>query len=328
MRRREFVRLVGAAVAVWPFEGSAQSPGRPLVGVLSPLLATAAARNVAALREGLSEFGYVEGRNVWLEFRYADGVPARLPLLAAELVTRGCDVIVAGSAPAVVAAHGVTPTVPIVMNSFVDPVQLGVVKSIARPETNVTGIWTAGGIDALTGKRLALLKEVVPDLSRVGVMIASDDRSDAILQRLLPATTHALALTYQVYDVRTPAELEPAFAKAVSDGVQGLFISQTPFFSAHKAEVVALAARSRLPAVYGFRENAEVGGLMAYSSSLPEAYRQMARLVAKILKGAKPADLPVELAEKFELVVNNKTAKALGLKIPESFLLRADEVIE
>jgi putative ABC transport system substrate-binding protein len=214
------------------------------------------------------------------------------------------------------------------MNSLLDPVALGVVKSIARPGGNVTGIWLFGGSDALIGKRIGLLKEIVPGLSRIGVMAASGDRSDEIALTFLPAATRALGVTAKVFKVRTDAELDAAFAQAARDGLQGLFINQSPFFFTRRAEVAALAARARLPAIYGYREHAEAGGLMSYGSSLSGAYRQIARLVDKILKGAKPADLPVEQADKFELVVNNKTAKALGLNIQESFLLRADEVIE
>jgi putative ABC transport system substrate-binding protein len=255
-------------------------------------------------------------------------VLARLPALAAELVARKPDLIVAPSTPSTLGALGATQTIPVVMMTLLDPVALGVVKSIARPGGNVTGIWMFGGDDALVGKRIELLKEIVPALSRIGVMISSGDPSDEIVLRLLPAATRALGVTTKVFDVRTDAELEAAFAQAARDGLQGLFISQNPFFLARRAEVAALTARARLPAIFGFREHAEAGSLMSYGSSLPGAWRQAARLVDKILKGAKPAELPVELATKYELVVNNKTAKALGLKIPESFLLRADEVIE
>jgi putative ABC transport system substrate-binding protein len=214
------------------------------------------------------------------------------------------------------------------MNSLLDPVALGVVKSIARPGGNVTGIWLFGGNDALIGKRIGLLKEIVPGLSRIGVMAASGDRSDEIALTFLPAATRALGVTAKVFTVRTNVELDAAFGQAADDGLQGLFINQSPFFFTRRAGVAAMAARARLPAIYGYREHVEAGGLMSYGSSLSGAYRQIARLVDKILKGAMPTELPVEQADKYELIVNNKTAKALGLKIPESFLLRADEVIE
>ena len=329
MRRREFMAVLGGAAAAVPLAARAQpSPGRPLIGILSPQSAAAAARNFEALRAGLRQLGYVDGSNIWLEFRYADGVLARLPALAAELVAHKPDLIIAGSAAGILAAQGATRTIPIVMFSVLDPVALGVVKSIARPAGNVTGIWMFGGDDALVGKRIELLKEIVPALSRIGVMISSGDPSDEIVLRLLPAATRALGVTYKLFDVRTTAELEAAFAQAASEGMQAVFINQNPFMFSRRAEIAGLAARARLPAIYGYREHADVGGLISYGSSLAGAYHQSARLVDKILKGAKPADLPVEQASKFELVVNNKTAKALGLKISESFLLRADEVIE
>ena len=238
------------------------------------------------------------------------------------------DVIFAGSAPALVATHNATKTIPVVMNTFVDPIALGVVKNLAKPGGNVTGIFTAGGTDALTGKRLSLLKQVVPNLSRVGVMIASGDATDAIMLRLLPAATSALGLTYRVFEVGSSTKLDSAFTEAASDGLQGLFISQNPYFFSRRVEVAALAARARLPAIYSFREHVEAGGLMSYGSSLTEAYRQAARLMAKVLKGANPAEIPVEQADRFELVVNNKTARTLGLKISEAFLMNADEVID
>jgi putative ABC transport system substrate-binding protein len=214
------------------------------------------------------------------------------------------------------------------MNSLVDPVALGVVESIARPGGNVTGIWLFGGNDALIGKRIGLLKEIVPGFSQIGVLAASGDQSDEIALKLLPAATRALGVTARVFKVRTDAELNAAFAQAARDHLHGLFVNQSPFFFTRRAELAVLAARTRLPAIYGYREHVETGGLISYGSSVSGAYRQIARLVDKILKGAKPADLPVEQADKFELVVNNKTAKALGLNIPEPFLLRADEVIE
>lgn len=329
MRRREFIRLLGGTVAGWPVTGFGQlSVHHPLVGVLSPQAAAASNRNIAELRAGLGESGFVDGQNVWLEIRSADGVLARFAKIAAELVADGADVIVAGSAPALVAAHNTTQTIPIVGNTIQDPVALGLVKSLAKPQSNVTGIFTTGGSDALTGKRLSLLKEVVQSVSRIGVIIAADDATEANVLRQLSAATSSLGLTYRTFEVGTSADLESAFEEAARDGLQGLFVSQNPFFFSRRVEVAALAARAQLPAIYGFREHTEVGGLMSYGSSLSQSYRQAGRLVAKILKGAKPADLPFEQADKFELIVNNKTAKALGLKIPDAFLRYADEVIE
>jgi len=272
MKRREFIALLGGAAAAVPLGARAQpAPGRPLVGVLVPLSAAAWGRNFETLRTALRELGHVEGRNIWLEFRYADGAPARLPALAAELVARKPDLIIAASAPGTVAAHGATRTIPIVMATVLDPVVLGVVKSIARPGGNVTGIWVFGGNDALVGKRIALLKEVVPALSRMGILVYRGDATDAVVLRLLPAAARALGVTTKVFEVRTPTELDAAFAQAARDGMQGLFINQTPFFLTRRVEIAALAASARLPAIYGYREFAEVGGLMSYGSSLSAA---------------------------------------------------------
>jgi putative tryptophan/tyrosine transport system substrate-binding protein len=330
MQRREFITLLGGAAAA-PILSSAlgaqQAPGRPLIGILVPLSAATAARNIEALRAGLREFGYVEGRNVWFEFRYADGVPARLPALAAELVALKPAVIIAGSPPGIVAAQRATQTIPLIMFTTQDPVALGLVQSIARPGGNVTGL-SMFGENALVGKRLELLKEVVPALERVGVMVNPGDPGDVTVLTLLPTAARSLGVTLKNYEARSTSDLDTAVSRALADGMQALFVNQNPFFLNRRAEVAALATRARLPAIYGYREFADAGGMMSYGSSLPAAYRQAARLVDKILKGADPAELPVEQAAKFELVVNLKTAKALGLKIPESFLLRADEVIE
>jgi putative ABC transport system substrate-binding protein len=329
MNRREFTTLIGGAAVAWPLAVRAQqlSPGRPIVGVLAPLSQAASARNIEAFRKGLRDLGYVEGRNITLEIRYGDGLPERLPQLAAELVALKPAVIRAGSSAAIVAAHNATQTIPLVGATLEDPVALGLVKTIPRPGTNVTGTWLAGD-DALVGKRLGLLKDVVPGVSRVAAMVNPGDASDTPLLRLLPATANALGLELLVIEARGASELPVAFANVTRDGVQALFISSGPLFLSHRREIVAMAARVRLPAIYGWREFPEAGGLVSYGPSLPDLYRQSATMVDKILKGASPADLPVEVPTRFELVVNLKTAKALGLKVSEPFLLLADEVIE
>ena len=330
MRRREFITMLGGAAAVWPLRARAQQlSGRPLIGILSPQPETAAAPNFAALRQGLRELGYFERHNIWLEFRYADGVAERLPALAGDIVAREPDLIIAGSAAGVLAVQGATRTIPIVMFSILDPVALGVVKSISRPGGNVTGIWTfGGGDDALVSKRVELLKEIVPQLSRVGVLASSGDPSDAISLSLLPAATRALGVDYKVFDVSSTSELGSAFTRAKREGMQGMFVTQNPFMFSRRAEVAAAAAAAHLPAVYGLREHVEAGGLISYGASLAAAYHQSARLLDKILKGASPADLPVEQPTRFEMVINLKTAKSLGLEVPPTLLARADEVIE
>jgi len=328
VKRRTFITLLGGAAA-WPLAAHAQqlSPDRPIVGVLAPQSQAASARNIEAFRKGLRDLGYVEGRNITLEIRYGDGLPERLPQLAAELVALKPAVIRAGSTAGLVAVHNATQTIPLVGATLEDPIALGLVKSIRRPGTNVTGTWIAGD-DALVGKRLGLLKDVVPGVSRVAAMVNPGDSSDAPLLRLLPATARALGLELLVIEAREASELPVAFDNVTRDGVQALFISSGPLFSSHRKEIVATAARVRLPAIYGWREFPEAGGLVSYGPSLPDLYRQSATMIDKILKGTSPADLPVEVPTRFELVVNLKTAKALGLKVSESFLLLADEVIE
>jgi putative ABC transport system substrate-binding protein len=285
-----------------------------------------AARNMEALRQGLRELGYVEGRNIAFEFRYADGELARLPALAAELVALQPAVIIAGSAPGAVAARDATRAIPIVMASVQDPMALGLAVSMARPGGNVTGFW-AEGDDSLIGKRLELFKDAVPGASRLGVFVDPTDASDVSTVKALPAAAHALALDLRVVEVRA-ADFDAAFATVAREGAQGLYVSQNPFFFARRTEIAALAVLARLPSVDGYREFALAGGLISYATSLPDFYRRFGGFVDKILKGANAGDLPIERATKFELVVNLKTAKALGLTIPESFLLRADEVVE
>jgi putative ABC transport system substrate-binding protein len=330
MGRREFITLLGGAAVLiaCPLPLRAQQPqGRPLIGVLSPISAALAARNMEALRQGLRELGYVEGRNIAFEFRYAEGELARLPALAAELVALQPAVIIAGSAPAALAAREATRAIPIVIASVQDPMALGLAASMARPGGNVTGLWSEGD-DSLIGKRLELFKDAVPGASRLAVFVDRADASDVSTVKAVPAAARALRLDLRVIEVRSASDFEAAFAAAAREGAQGLYVSQNPFFFARRAEIAAMALRARLPAVDGYREFAVAGGLMSYAASLPDFYRRFGAFVDKILKGANAGDLPIDRATKFELVVNLKTAKALGLTIPESFLLRADEVIE
>ena len=328
MKRREFIAVIGSAAIGGLVAARAQQPaGRPLIGVLSPASTATAAGYMEGLRAGLRDFGYVEGHNIWLEVRYAEGVPARLPSLAAELVDLKPDIIIAGSAVGISAAQRVTQTIPLITFTVEDPVALGLAKSIARPGGNITGIATFGD-DALVGKQLALMKEVLPDMSRLAVMVNPGDPGEAFVLRFMPEATRALGVTFHVFEVQAAAELEATFGRIVRDGMHALFMTQNPLFFSRRYEVAELAVRIRLPAMYGYREFVQAGGLLSYGSSLPGAYRQSVRLIDKILKGASPADLPFELATRFELAINLKTAKALGLTIPESFLLRADEVIE
>jgi putative ABC transport system substrate-binding protein len=329
MRRRAFISLLGGAVATWPIAARAQQPAslRPLIGMLSPLSATAAAHNNAAFRSALRDLGYVEGRNATLELRHGDGAPERMAPLARELVALRPDVLVAGSKSGAVAAHNATQTIPIVVLTPEDPVTLGFARTIARPGGNVTGTWLLGD-DALVGKRLEFLQLTVPALSRVGALINPDDPTDGVAVAKLPAAARALGLAVEMFELRDATQIEAASAQIERANVQTLFVGQGPTLLSGRAEITSMVARLRLPAIYGFREFTEVGGLMSFGPSLPDVYRQSARLVDKILKGTSPADLPFELPTRYELVVNLKTAKAIGLSIPDSFLLLADEVIE
>jgi putative tryptophan/tyrosine transport system substrate-binding protein len=305
-----------------------QAEGRPLIGLLSPLSPATAARNVEAFRSGLRDLGYVEGRNIAIESRFAEGAIARLPDLAAELIARKPAVIVTGALPAVLAVRNATRTIPIVMTAIIqDPVALGLAASMARPGGNVTGFWFEGD-EALIWKRLQLLKEVVPATSRVGIVVNPDNPTEAASLALLPSATRALGLAVRILEARSAADFDSVFANAVREGLQGLHVSQDLLFNNHRAQIAALAARARLPAVYAFREFVAAGGLMSYAASLPDAYRRCAALVDKILKGTDPGDLPIERPTKFELVVNLRTAKALGLEVSPTLLARADEVID
>jgi len=328
MRRREFITLIGGAAAAWPLSAEAQpSPVRPLIGVLSPLSAVAASRNIAALRSALRDLGYVEGRNVTLALRYGDGSAERMPSLARELIALNPDVVIAGATSGALAAYSVTRTIPIIAIIPEDPVVAGFAQSLTKPGGNVTGTWNLGD-DVLVGKKLDFFKLAVPGLARVGVMFNPDDPADAVQIPPLPAAARAVRVTTEVIEVRDLGNLDAAAEQIMRANVQGLFVGVAPFWLSARTQITAMVARLKLPAVYGWREFADAGGLMSYGPNLPELYRQSARLVDRIVRGAKPGDLPFELPTRYELVVNLKTAKSMGLAIPEAFLLLADEVIE
>ena len=330
MNRRTFI----AVAATWlaePLPAVAQSKEKAMgrlarVGYLSPTSSAAAANILGAVRQGLRELGWVEGKNVVIENRFADGNPRRLPELVAELVRLQVDVIVAGSTPAIVAARNATATIPIVMVTTGDPVASGLVASLARPGGNITGVTALG--QALSAKRLELLTEAVPGATRVAVLGNPTFPDTAPAVKGVNAAGRALGVQLRVLEVRDPAELDKAFAAMRSDRVEGLMVLGDPMFNAHRRRIVELVAKGQLPAMYGLREFVDVGGLMFYGASLPDMSRHAATYVDKILKGAKPADLPVEQPTKFVLVINMKTAKALGLTIPPSVLVRADEIIQ
>ena len=277
-----------------------------------------------AFRQGLRELGYVDGQNIAIEHRSPEWKYERLPGLAADLVRLKMDVIVAASPAATEAAKRATTTIPIVFTVSGDPVADGFVASLARPGGNITGLATIG--PELVGKQLEILKGVAPKVSRVAVLQNPNTHRGVLRQA--EGAARALGLQLQILEARTPSEIEAAFAAMSRRRADGILVLRDAVFRAQRAQITALAAKNRLPAVYGLREEAEAGGLVAYGASVPQLYRRAATYVDKILKGAKPGDLPVEQPTKFELVINLETAKTLGLTIPPSLLLRADQVIE
>jgi putative ABC transport system substrate-binding protein len=283
--------------------------------------------NLSAFRQGLRELGYVEGQNLVIEYRSADGRAERFPDLATELVRLKVDVIVTRGTSAALGAKHVTETIPIVMASSGDPVFAGLVASLARPGGNVTGLHIIVPPE-LAGKRLQLLKEVMPGLSRVGVFLDSGDIYSRLMMREIERVAHAIGVQLQSVEVRRPADFERAFEAAILDRVDALITVEGILTVTDLTRIVDFAAMSRLPAIYGLREFVDAGGLMAFGTDLRDLFRRSATYVHRILKGAKPADLPVEPPAKFELVINLKTAKALGLTIPPSLLRRADYVIQ
>jgi putative tryptophan/tyrosine transport system substrate-binding protein len=316
---------LGAALGA-PTDADAQGSRTARVGRLSSISAETDQASLAAFRSRMRELGWVEGRNLTVVARYAEGRAARLPEVADELVRQGVDVILAGSSPGVLAAQRATSTIPIVMVTTGDPLAEGIVKSLARPGANVTGVTAIG--QALNTKRLELIKEAVPGASRVGVLLDARSLYTARLVAERERAARTLALDVRLFEVREPDDFEAAFAAARTERMDALLVQTTSFFITHRKRIVELAAHSRVPAVYGEREFVDAGGLMFYGASLRDMYRDAAVYVDKILRGAKPADLPIEQPSKLELIINLKTAKALGITIPPSILVRADRIVE
>jgi len=281
-----------------------------------------------AFLQGLTELGYVEGKNVKLEARFADAHVERLPKLARELIRLKVDVLVAGSPAAAAAAKKASTTVPIVFAGVGDPVTTGIVSSLSHPEGNVTGVAIGVGGPALGGKWLELLDETLPELSQVAVLANRSNKSNSPYLQGVEAAARTLNVKIDIFDAGNPVELDRALTAIGESGARGLIVTMDPFLYTGRATLVQFAAARRLPAIYFFKQFAELGGLMSYGASRDESYRRAAFYVDRILKGAKPADLPVEQPTRFELVVNAKTAKAIGLTVPQSILLRADRVIE
>jgi putative ABC transport system substrate-binding protein len=323
MKRRDFIALGAAASAAWPILAGAQTPRKiPRIGYVAGASTAFAGRMAAALRQGLSELGYIDGQTIALEVRMAEGRSERIPELVTELIGLGVDVLVAGASVAALAAKKATSTIPIVMIAT-DPVGLGLVASLARPGGNVTGLSFFN--EAVLAKRLEMLKEL---LARVAVLRNPGVAAHAVFWRETEAAAGKLGLALQALDVRGPNDFEAAFAAATQDNAQALVALDDGLTIAYKTRIVALAASGHLPAIYGLREFPDDGGLMSYGPSFVDLLRRSATYVDKILKGAKPADLPVEQPTKFELVINRKTANALGLTVPPTLLALADELIE
>ena len=325
MRRRKFVALLGG-VAAWPFAARAQQKAMPVIGVLNTGSLNPSSPFMDAFRQGLSEAGYVEGQNLAIEYRWAEGHYDRLPALAADLVDRKVDLIMASSPPSALAAKSATSTIPIVFRSGADPVGDGLIASLAHPGGNLTGVSFIA--DELTAKRLALLSELVP---RAGVIALLMNPNNATAERVIrdvqeAARTNGLQL--HVLKASSEREIDSAFASLVQLHVDALVVGADPFLSTRREQLVTLASRRAVPAIYAWREFAAIGGLISYGSSLTAAFRLVGAYAGKILKGTKPADLPVEQPTKYELVINLKTAKALGITVPPTLLASADEEIE
>ena len=326
--RRELLAALGGAVAAWPLAAHAQQPAMPVIGFLGVTFAHEQPQWLAAFRQGLHETGFIEGENVLIEYRWAEGQYNRLPELASDLIRRRVSVIVTSpSAPAALAVKAATMTIPIVFSVGEDPVKLGLVASLSRPDGNATG--NNFFVVELTAKRLGLLRELLPKAARIGLLVNPGNVGNtARVLKDAEATAPAIGLQIQVLNANNSDEIDAAFATLVSDRADALLLGPDAFFNSRRVQIAILAARHMVPAVYTVRDYVEAGGLMSYGTDLTNSVRQQGVYAGRILRGTKPADLPVVQSTKFELVINLRTAKALGLEVLPALLARADEVIE
>jgi putative ABC transport system substrate-binding protein len=325
VRRRTFITLLGGVAVTWPLGARAQQPAMPAIGFLNSASPDTFADRLRAFRQGLKETGYIEGENVSIEYRWAENQIDRLPVLAAELVRRPVAVL-AANGPAVFAAKAATTTIPIVFMVPEDPVKLGLVGSLARPGGNLTGINFYLG--ELTAKRLELLRELVPGAARVAVLVNPANIATETTLRDVQSAGRAIGLQIQVLNASTTREIEGVFETLARERPDALLVGTDAVFTDRRVQLVNLSSRHAMPTAYGARDFAEAGGLMSYGASLTDTYRQVGAYAGRILKGAKPQDLPVVQASKFELVINTSTARMLGLTVPDKLLATADEVIE
>jgi len=326
MRRREFLGFFGGAVAAWPLAARAQQPAMPTIGYVSSLTQAHSVRSDAALRRGLSEMSYVEGRNVSIRYHWITDRYDVLPAMVGDLVRRQVDVILAIGPPAVIAAKAATQTIPIIFVTGADPLKFGFVASFNKPGANITGIWMV--LTTLAEKRLQLLHDLLPKAELIGLLVNPTSPVAEPQIREAQAGAQALGVRVTVLNAATENDFDQVFASLAQQRADALFVSADPLFASKGQRLVALAGQYAMPAIYEFREFVEAGGLMSYGTVLSDGYYRGGHYVGRVLKGTAPADLPVEKVDKFELVINVKTAKALSLAIPDKLLATADEVIE